>query len=243
MITSIKKLLKRSHLLQSLNDRLKLWKYERRRKPQVAAYLAHAQEPRLHIGCGGNILPGWLNTDQFAPGPDVVHLNATKSFPFGEATFKYVLSEHMIEHISHQDARSMLRECARVMQPGGVIRIGTPDVSRYVEMYQGKGDGVSRKALTYLIDDWIAAGFHCASEYRPERGTYNPLYVLNDVFMNYEHRFIYDYPTLEQMLLQAGFTSCVRCNAGRSSHPALNTVETHVDEVNAYLTLTIEAVR
>src|SRR5690349_2668629 len=42
---------------------------------EVNGYLRHSEEPKINIGCGRNLLAGWLNTDLF-PYPGAVRLNA-----------------------------------------------------------------------------------------------------------------------------------------------------------------------
>src|SRR5215216_3456181 len=93
---------------------------------------------KLHLGCGKHSLAGWLNTDMNeCPASSIIKLDATKPFPFEPGSFAYVFSEHMIEHIPFKDGTSMLKECFRVLQPGGKIRIATPDFRFLVNLYVG----------------------------------------------------------------------------------------------------------
>jgi predicted SAM-dependent methyltransferase len=48
---------------------------------------------------------------------------------FEDNTFDYIFSEHMIEHVDHDGAVAMLRECYRVLKPGGTICMATPDLA------------------------------------------------------------------------------------------------------------------
>ena len=88
----------------------------------INEYLHNENEPKLHVGCGGNILPGWLNADYAPSAPFVIHLDATKIFPFGGSTFNYVFSEHMIEHVSYEAGLFIMSEAFRVLKPGGIVR-------------------------------------------------------------------------------------------------------------------------
>jgi hypothetical protein len=76
---------------------------------------------KLHLGCGDNVLPGWLNSDYYPRSDSVLHLDATAPLPLPDASLDYVFSEHMIEHLSSADGMRMLRECHRVLRPGGKV--------------------------------------------------------------------------------------------------------------------------
>lgn len=80
----------------------------------------------LNLGGGSNTIEGALTAD-LDPRADTYMDLATK-LPFGDASIDYVFTEEFIEHISKADAAIMLRECARVLKPGGVLRIATPDL-------------------------------------------------------------------------------------------------------------------
>lgn len=54
---------------------------------------------RLHLGCGRDIRPGYVNADRVAlRGVDVV-LDLEAPLPFGDATFVEVASSHVFEHV------------------------------------------------------------------------------------------------------------------------------------------------
>ena len=44
----------------------------------------------LNLGCGPNILEGWLNTDIEPIDDRVVYLDAGKPFPFEDETFDFI---------------------------------------------------------------------------------------------------------------------------------------------------------
>jgi predicted SAM-dependent methyltransferase len=102
----------------------------------VANYLSQNNVRKLHIGCGSHILPGWLNSDYFTRSSDILHLDATRPFPFNDDEFDYIFSEHMIEHISYSQGFLMLTECFRVLKRNGQIRISTPDLSFLVDLHK-----------------------------------------------------------------------------------------------------------
>jgi predicted SAM-dependent methyltransferase len=95
---------------------------------------------KLHLGCDKHLLPGWFNTDLNPKCPSVAALDATKSFPFPSDSCEEIFTEHMIEHISYPNTINMLKECYRVLQPGGKIRISTPNLAFLVALYEPKSE-------------------------------------------------------------------------------------------------------
>ena len=49
------------------------------------------------------------------------------SLPFKDETFTFIFSEHFFEHLFFEHALGLFKECYRVMQQGGIIRVVVPD--------------------------------------------------------------------------------------------------------------------
>lgn len=62
--------------------------------------------------------------------PNALNLrcDVTQGLPFQNNEVDGVYSEHFIEHLSQTDGIGFLRECRRILKPGGTIRIATPDL-------------------------------------------------------------------------------------------------------------------
>jgi len=88
----------------------------------------------------------------------------------------------------------MLRECYRVLAPGGKIRIITPDLSKFVTLLTSPIDAEARQFLT--------AKSH--AEAVPITAVQNA-YVFNREFSEYGHKFLYDPPALQKTFELAGF--------------------------------------
>jgi predicted SAM-dependent methyltransferase len=183
----------------------------------------------LHLGCGGNEIPGWLNTDLYPTSPSILSLDATKPFPFANDTFDYVFSEHMIEHIPYPAGCFMLRECFRVMKPGGTIRISTPDLRFVVDLYNCPHDDYIRWATEQLIP-WAPVA--------------DRAFVVNNFFRDWGHQFIFDDRTLSASLRETGFINIARRELKESNVEALRGLENETRMPSGFLsleTLTLEA--
>jgi SAM-dependent methyltransferase len=80
---------------------------------------------KLHLGCGDNIIPGWLNADAFSEKADV-RFDA-KHIPYQDNQFDELYASHLIEHFHYQESFDVLREWCRVLKPGGKLKLETPD--------------------------------------------------------------------------------------------------------------------
>ena len=88
---------------------------------------------KLQIGAGEFNKKGWLNTD-IEPREGQAYLDAGKRFPLPDGSFQLVFSEQVIEHLSLEQGRTMLKESYRVLTSGGKVRIATPNLNAYVEL-------------------------------------------------------------------------------------------------------------
>jgi len=238
----LRQLLKRSNAAVGLvNDLRRIRATLGRESPHraVEAYSSAHAIRKLHLGAGTGSLPGWLNTDiDILPdGRGVVYLDATRTFPIETGTFDYVYSEHMIEHIPWEAGLLMLRECRRVLKPGGIIRIATPDLAVLLRLYGDCPDPAGQQYIRWIVDRYLNG----ASPYKAS-------FVINNAFRNWGHQFLYDGDLLEMALQNIGFTRIRRCNPGESTDEHLRGIECHGTNVReqamaAFETMVFEAER
>jgi SAM-dependent methyltransferase len=197
-----------------------------------AVYAAAEAVPRLNIGGGVHVLPGWFNVD-FMPFYAVQYfLDATRRFPYPDAAFAFVRSEHMIEHVSYTDALHMLRECHRVLRPGGIVRIATPDLRKLARLYDTPLSPAQQAYRQAICD-------HARTTY----GSDEPGVVINHMYQYEGHDFIYDSGTLGESLRKAGFVEVIESAPGSSAHAAFAGSDAHAaaDDWITFETLTMEA--
>jgi predicted SAM-dependent methyltransferase len=165
----------------------------------VDAYFAAHAIRKLHLGCGDHLLHGWLNTDLQPRVPGVQQLDASKPLPFADDSVDYVFSEHVIEHMPYPQGCSLLAECLRILKPGGVMRIATPDLAFLIGLYQ-----TDKSAIQQAFLDWSKERFlHWAP-------TADATFVINNAVRDWGHQFIYDDKVLRRALAEAGFGRIAR---------------------------------
>jgi len=177
-------------------------------------YILQSKVRKLHLGCGWNLLPDWLNMDYIPEHRRALYLDARRPFFFSDETFDYIFSEHMIEHMSYRQGLNMLAECHRILKRGGKIRISTPDLAFLIKLYR-----VDKSSLQREYTAWANRTFvKDASED-------NEVFVINNFMRDWGHVFIYDENTLRTAMSKAGFTDITKYNLRRSKDDALCNLE------------------
>jgi len=137
---------------------------------------------RVHLGCGDQKRPGWINVDVDARWkPDVVAPATRLPFKTGEVTV--VESYHLLEHLTKQDAALCMAECHRVLKPGGLAVFELPNLLRCCEMIQS--------------DDPEEVHFGMI-------GIYQPFFPTVDAM---RHKWGWTPETIEKALLDHGFSA------------------------------------
>jgi predicted SAM-dependent methyltransferase len=203
----------------------------------INAYMANHENRKLQIGTGPNLLKGWLNTDLILRAPGVVFLDAAKALPFNDSTFNCVFSEHQFETLTYSDGMSMLKECHRILKPGGRIRIATPSLEVLLDLRTKEKTDSQQRYIEWITDTYL-----------PDAGSYRDAFVINNAFSDWGHKFIYDFETLEAILEETGFTNVTRCAPGESDADELRGIDRHGEAVmnermNQFETMVIEAAR
>ena len=175
-----------------------------------AARLARTEPFRLNLGSGFHPKPGWINVDLIDENSDL-QLDLREELPFGDGSASEIYTEHFFEHLSYtspadslarqletpehpSDAMTFLRQCWRVLVPGGRFDIVVPDAEVALKDY------VAHDAQRFQNDDWWGPKW-CDT----------PMHRVNYVFrQGREHQYAYDHETLRRILENVGFVDIVR---------------------------------
>lgn len=174
-------------------------------KARATRALADAPRPiKLEIG-GIDERPGWVVTNVGAVTRN--YLDCTKRWPLEDGACSFVFNDNVIEHITLEQGRTMLAEAYRCLQPGGHIRIVTPDIRGHVELYlAGRGSLDSPEGRHYKESGLVVE---------------HPVDLIRIPIGSFGHHagYVYDYETLEAELTRAGFGNVKRVELGDSEHP------------------------
>jgi predicted SAM-dependent methyltransferase len=130
----------------------------------------HAPTPtptplKLNLGCGPVQPPGWVNVDgsnrawlatrmrpldrlltaaRLLPrtefGPTTTYGNISRRLGWADDSADAVYMGEVLEHFTREDGEKLLRECHRVLRPGGVLRVRVPDTpamwGRYADEFR-----------------------------------------------------------------------------------------------------------
>ena len=150
--------------------------------------------------------------------------NASSAYPFPDQSFRHIFSEHFIEHVGPGEATAALRELWRLLEPGGTIRLSTPDLAiyarGYVEGREGRDDqagaNLDRQAApgsssgssgsNTFFRDWgkiVFGGARTDDDTVPAPPA-SKAELFNNIMRNYGHQFIHDFESLRRLAIRAG---------------------------------------
>src|SRR5215213_7842484 len=88
---------------------------------------------RVHFGCGAITPAGWVNVDlKEGPGIDV-SCNILEGLPFADDSVDCITSQHALQDLKIFQQVPAMAELRRVLRPGGVLRLGLPDLDRAID--------------------------------------------------------------------------------------------------------------
>jgi predicted SAM-dependent methyltransferase len=195
------------------------WQARRRTLRNLAAL--PSSDLCINLGCGSSALEGWVNVD-IARGARIdVVWDLRRALPFPDESCTAIFSEHVIEHVSQEDAEKLLKECHRILQTGGVLRLSTPDAGRYLRSYAGDREFLRHPSFPQAVE--------------------TPIDRINIMMREGgQHLWVYDSDSLLRLLRRVGFTSATEQQFGVSQHPRMQNIDL---ESRAFESLYVEAVK
>ena len=147
--------------------------------------------------------------------PDIIRWDLRRGIPFDDGTFDVVYHSHFLEHIDRHQAPGLLRECGRVLKPGGVLRVVVPDLEMLVGCYtQSLRAQTANEAASETRHEEAIAGLFDQMVRRESSGTVEQSGWRQSLERRVRggadatgelHRWMYDRYSLAALLRRAGF--------------------------------------
>jgi predicted SAM-dependent methyltransferase len=105
---------------------------------------------KLQVGSSnvtGRYKQGWINLDIEDHEGVTIVADASEHIPFESNTFDEIHCIHVLEHVTRDKHEPMLKEMYRVLEPGGVLYVETPDFQGTVENLKTAFDNGDTEAL------------------------------------------------------------------------------------------------
>ena len=166
----------------------------------------------LHLGCGDNPLPGFVNIDFLPETPEVLAWDLLQSWPEPLAqAVQHGFSEDVLEHFFYDEQVYLLAQMNVALDPAGVFRVLMPSLESLVSLRQGydpTGDYLSTHFGVQTGGDALNLGMRFGG-----------------------HRWLHDDASLGHLASNCGFAA-TRTPCAESKVPALGGINLR-DETNS----------
>lgn len=168
---------------------------------------------KINLGCGSQILNGWINVD-YSLGAKMVKIplfnllnrklnifsvewddriflhDLRKPFPWKDSSADVIYSSHTLEHFAREDGLKFIKECFRILKPEGIVRILVPDLAANISHYLS-----GKTRADYFLE---GMGVLYSQGKKPLKNILAPL-------IECPHKCYYDASTLTTILNEVGF--------------------------------------
>jgi SAM-dependent methyltransferase len=203
----------------------------------------------VNLGSGARVAPGWNNVDfswimRFGRYPRLcavfhrlgllsdhryqrilkldrkeVRWNLAKGIPFADGVFDGVYHSHLLEHLDREVVPDFLKECHRVLKPGGILRVVVPDLEKlarsYVDIMNLLPDRANMSqyhfAVEQIFDQMVIRTPRWRKDQKLVVQMLEHLFTGNTARAGVLHRWMYDRFSLGELLQTTGFVDIQTC--------------------------------
>lgn len=195
-----------------------------KRDALIHSYFKDNSLKKLHIGCGANLLEGWLNTDFNDKEENIAYLDAGEIFPLPLESFDYIFSEHLFEHLEVDQQINMLKESLRILKPNGIMRIAMPSLEFLFDLYSSPNTIENRDYVNWYIKH---SPYLSKVNRQVNDESFHYCYIINNFFKAWGHKMIHNFDSLNSLANQAGFSQIIETEVGKSDFSDLQNIEKH----------------
>lgn len=186
---------------------------------------------KINLGSFVDTFEGWENID-ILPLQDKVskaHLfkqaDVRKGLPYTDNSVDLINCSHLIEHLTLDEARGLCKEMCRVLKPGGIARVSTPDVKIIVRHFISSDMNFFDKIQP---DEYVNA---------KTQGEKLSMLLYS---LDYKHRAVYTFDMLKEYLEGASFSKVVQQEPGQSLSEV---IKNEITDRHIPISLIVEAVK
>lgn len=145
---------------------------------------------KINLGSGHWKLDDWVNVDIDCESQPDVCANLASALPFANNVARLMHTEDFIDQLELDKAAGFLRECHRILSPGGVLRVLTPDMRKLADLYLN-----DPAQLKTLWNSFVGVPLSL--------GTSGEIFNIGMRFAG--HTFLYDEETFKALASRCGF--------------------------------------
>jgi len=155
----------------------------------------------LNLGCGPNAARRWINCDVAKLLGVDVQCDVRRGLPFADASLDAIVAIHPVQDLDWRELADFFTELHRALQPGGLLRLGAPDLDKAIAAY------LARDARYFYVPDEHAQSLGAK--------------LVTQVIWCGPVRTPCTFEFLREWLQRAGFTAIVPREFGVSACPRL----------------------
>jgi len=131
---------------------------------------------------------------------NVLVRDVRKALPFASESATVIYASHLIEHLTRDDGRRLVAECYRVLVPGGILRLVTPDLEQLARTYLSEKHDSGGAADRFMRDSGIF----------PSDNQPLPVRWYRRWFRYDSHKWLYDAASLGSTIKECHFSTWQR---------------------------------
>jgi len=183
----LKKLIKRSKFLTLILKSSYFKIKEFHTKIRVKKIIKEEREIKIDVGGGDFKRDGWFTLDLNYQSDLVWDLR--KRLPFPNNSVDYIYTSHTLEHFYFKEIIFLLKECYRVLKPGGILRIAVPNARIYINAYYE-----NKELPSHFFG------------YKPAFNNTTKIDYINYIsYMDGHHKYLFDEENLKYLVEYSGF--------------------------------------
>lgn len=151
-----------------------------------------------------------------------LNYDVARGIPLDEGSMEGINLSHVLEHFDFKTGQGLLRECFRILRPGGIIRVSCPDLKKYAAAY-----------VSHDEQFWNRVGSLPYCNY-PAMPTAGAILAGKAYDAHNGHLWFYDAETAMAVLREVGFRTAAEKSLHESDLPAIEEIEPRFRAVESF---------